>query len=499
MRPIHLAMIGLCCFQLFGCTTDNSVSGVSTTQILSILGSLRQITVTPANASFAALTNQQFQASGSFADGTTLDLTPYVTWSSSNQNVTTIGTTTGVATGVAPGSAVISASLANITGSATATVGNASVFGDYSLRGTGWVGAFSTLAVDANVTFDGNGRITAGQLRREFADPAFGGVGVKTNAVTAGNYTLGANRTIKANFVTDVGTFVLDGTASRDAGQFLSGSLHGAGVVALVNGAKKITGATNASANGTFEVHWAQSYSGDVSGNLTLDGAGGITSGTLVHRTFGTSTTGTVTAGNYTVAADGTIDLSVTTDVFVASSNPLPLQGNIGADGSIVFNSPSTATSFPSPVGGVMAKKAASAALSDFTAGSIGVSLIISEPFLSGFNPIEGGVVSGTAQWDTNGNVTGGSLTYRDPASLFAVPATVTGGGFTFNANGTASGTVTFTYTHPLLGAQTATITVSPGNPGVVHAAKNAGTNVFNIPQPSGGATDGIGLGVLIP
>src|SRR6266571_2931051 len=85
---------------------------------------LVSIAVTPANPSIAKGATKQFNATGTYSDGSTLDVTSSATWISSNTGVATI-TAGGLATGVAKGTSQISASSAGATGSTTLTVGAA--------------------------------------------------------------------------------------------------------------------------------------------------------------------------------------------------------------------------------------------------------------------------------------------------------------------------------------------------------------------------------------
>ena len=87
---------------------------------------LTSISVTPANPSIAVGTAQQFTATGTFSDGTTPNLTPFVTWSSSALGVATI-TAGGLAAGTTAGSSTISATISGISGSTTLTVNSATV------------------------------------------------------------------------------------------------------------------------------------------------------------------------------------------------------------------------------------------------------------------------------------------------------------------------------------------------------------------------------------
>ena len=95
-----------------------SLSGVNSTMVsLTIIPglALSSIAVTPASpVSLAAVTSQQFTATGMYADGTTADITSNATWMSSNVNVV-IFTDPGVLTVAGTGNATITASLAGVT------------------------------------------------------------------------------------------------------------------------------------------------------------------------------------------------------------------------------------------------------------------------------------------------------------------------------------------------------------------------------------------------
>lgn len=82
---------------------------------------LTSIAITPATASIAAGTTEQFTATGAYSDSTTQNLTNQVAWSSSNTGAATIGNA-GLAAGVATGSTTIGAALSGITASASLTI-----------------------------------------------------------------------------------------------------------------------------------------------------------------------------------------------------------------------------------------------------------------------------------------------------------------------------------------------------------------------------------------
>lgn len=101
----------------------NNLSGNATLAVTNT----QSLTVTPANASIASGTNQQFTATEIFTPGTVLDMTTLVFWSSSNPGVATISNasgTIGLANAVAAGTTSITATdlVTNITGSTTLTV-----------------------------------------------------------------------------------------------------------------------------------------------------------------------------------------------------------------------------------------------------------------------------------------------------------------------------------------------------------------------------------------
>ncbi len=85
----------------------------------------QSITVAPSNPTIAIGTQQQFAATGTYADQTTKDLTSYVVWSSSTSTVATISNRAGAngsANAVASGSTVITATLGNISDETTLIV-----------------------------------------------------------------------------------------------------------------------------------------------------------------------------------------------------------------------------------------------------------------------------------------------------------------------------------------------------------------------------------------
>lgn len=98
--------------------TLNSISATATGTVNAI--TLSSITVTPATASVAIGQTQAFAANGIFSDGSSVDMTDSVTWSSNSGNASV--NATGLATGLAAGSASIVATSGSVSGSASLTV-----------------------------------------------------------------------------------------------------------------------------------------------------------------------------------------------------------------------------------------------------------------------------------------------------------------------------------------------------------------------------------------
>jgi len=95
--------------------------GTSPAATFTISSSLVSIAVNPAHVSISRRTTQQFTAIGTFADGSTQDVTGSVDWSSSLPGVASISPG-GLATGVSAGNAGIIAASGAVSGSTSLTV-----------------------------------------------------------------------------------------------------------------------------------------------------------------------------------------------------------------------------------------------------------------------------------------------------------------------------------------------------------------------------------------
>ncbi len=106
-----------------GTSTIGATSGTVTanTTLTVIAASLSSITIAPANPSIYRGLTQQFTATGTYSDGTQLDLTSAVSWSSSATNAATISAV-GLATPNGNGTSTISATLGAVSANTSLTV-----------------------------------------------------------------------------------------------------------------------------------------------------------------------------------------------------------------------------------------------------------------------------------------------------------------------------------------------------------------------------------------
>jgi uncharacterized protein YjdB len=101
--------------------TSNSISASTTLTVSAPGPTLVSIAITPASASIALGTTQQFVATGTYSDGSTQNLTSSVTWISSATGVATISSV-GLATSIATGTSTITATSGAVSGTTTLTV-----------------------------------------------------------------------------------------------------------------------------------------------------------------------------------------------------------------------------------------------------------------------------------------------------------------------------------------------------------------------------------------
>ncbi|AUH71510.1 Ig-like domain-containing protein [Legionella sainthelensi] len=109
-------------------TIRADLSGIVGSTTLSVTpATLVSIGVAPANQQIANGTTQQYKATGVYSNGSELDLTSAVSWTSGNNAVASISSHGGLATAKSAGSTTITATLGTISGFTPLTVSNATL------------------------------------------------------------------------------------------------------------------------------------------------------------------------------------------------------------------------------------------------------------------------------------------------------------------------------------------------------------------------------------
>jgi hypothetical protein len=107
-------------------TITAQYSGVSGTVSLTVSGAaLKSLAITPANPTMMVGAILQLKATGTFDDGSSLDVTPFVTWTSTNTGAADVSNadgTRGQATAFGAGSTTIQAQRGAVTTTTTLTV-----------------------------------------------------------------------------------------------------------------------------------------------------------------------------------------------------------------------------------------------------------------------------------------------------------------------------------------------------------------------------------------
>jgi uncharacterized protein YjdB len=105
--------------------TNGMVKGSSTVTVTSI--SLQSLSVIPPNVTLTVGGTAALRALGTFSDGSTVDLTTSVVWSSSSQDVAFVDPSSGLVTALAPGSAAVTATFGTVSGAAKVLVSPATI------------------------------------------------------------------------------------------------------------------------------------------------------------------------------------------------------------------------------------------------------------------------------------------------------------------------------------------------------------------------------------
>jgi len=306
-----------------------SVSGSTTINVTP--AALVSLAVTPANASIALGTTQQFKATGTYTDGSTLDVTSAVSWSSNASNVATISSSAGsegLATSIGIGAATITATSGTISGGTTLSVTAA------ALTSIVVTPAIPSIPLGTSQQFTATGTFTdkTTQDLTSTAQWTSSQVAVATISNAGGSQGLAASTGTGTTTVTGtVGSVSGSTSLTVTAAALVSISVSPANVQIAMGNAQTFT-ATGSFTDGTTQVLTSSlTWTSSNSAVATIDNSGVATGGST-----GTTTI-SVTSGSIT----GTTTLTVTAAVLnaitvspTAASIPLGTTQQFTASGS---------------------------------------------------------------------------------------------------------------------------------------------------------------------
>lgn len=143
-----------------GSTSVTATSGsiIANVPLQVTAATLASIQVTPGNTLLAIGGAQALAATGVFSDGSRLDITSKVSWTSSNSAAVTLDTSSSHSVAVAAGSGVstMTATLGNISGTATVSVTSAALVSIQVVSSAASVPSGNTLSMSAVGTFSDN-------------------------------------------------------------------------------------------------------------------------------------------------------------------------------------------------------------------------------------------------------------------------------------------------------------------------------------------------------
>ena len=271
---------------------------------------LVSIAVSPGSPELAVGEPGQFTATGNFADGSTADITRFVTWASATPSVATISAT-GLAKAQAPGTSAITASLAGVTSPAdtltviafdTFVVSNTGDSGPGSLRQA--IEGANAQQGASDITFDPTAfatpqtiTLTSGQL--ELSETT----GTETITGPAAGVTVSGNNAsrvfqVDANVRASISGLTITGGQNNYGGGLLNN-----GTVALYN----CTITANSATGGPYANGGGLDNSGSMTatGCTITDNSGGNGGGAGLENYHGTATLINCTFSGNTASGDG--------------------------------------------------------------------------------------------------------------------------------------------------------------------------------------------------
>jgi len=472
-------------------TVTAAVGTVTGTAALTVTGkTVSSIAVTPATASVAAGSTEQFAATATYSDGSTGNVTSTATWTSSSSAVATVNAA-GLATGVAAGTATVTATLSGVSGTANltvtavaATLTSITVTPTTASIAAGAAQQFTATATYSNGT-TANVTSTATWTSSSTATATVSAGGLATG-VAAGSTTITAtvsgvsgtaSLTVAAKTVTKVA--VTPATASIAAGatqQFTATATYSDGSTATVTA----TATWSSSSAATATISAGGLATGVAAGSATITATAGGVSGTAsLTVSAKTVTKVAVTPATASITAGATEQFTATATYSDGST------GNVTA--AATWSSSSTATATISTAGVATGVAAGSTTITATVSGTSGTAaLTVTAKTVSSIavTPPTPSVATGSTQQftatatysdGTTANVTTTATWASSNTSIITVNASglataVASGSATITAsvsNGGSSGTISGSASVTVTVETPKSIAVTPASPSI--------------------------------
>ena len=311
--------------------TLNGIQGSTTVTVTA--ATLSSITITPPTASLAQGTSVQLNATGTFSDGTTQDLTQQANWTAANSAVAQVSdtqATAGLVTGLLQGSTTINASYGGVRGSASVTVTPATLSSITITPPTPSIANGTTVQLMATGTFsDGTTQDLTAQANWTSAT---GTIAQVSN--TPGSNGLVTGLSVGSTSITAAVSGVQGSTNLKVTAATLNSITVTPAAPSLADGAKVQLTATGSFSDGTNEnltryVSWTSADKSIAHVSNALKGAGlvtalgqgstaisaqlgGVKGSANVTVTAATLSSIAVTPANPSIAANSTVQLTAT-------------------------------------------------------------------------------------------------------------------------------------------------------------------------------------------
>jgi len=268
---------------------------------------LVSLAITPANASFALGTALPLKATGTYTDGSTLDVTSSVTWSTANSAIATVNSQ-GLATSAAVGSTSVNATLGSISGTTTLTVSPATLVSIAVTPAIPVIPLGTTKQFSATGTFtDGSTQDITGTVQWSSDNPA-----VATISNSNGSQGMAASvATGAANITATQSTIQGSTTLTVSAAALVSIAVTpGSATIAL--GTQQAFTATGSFTDGTTQdLTSTATWSSDTTSAATINSAGLASSVGLGTANITATLSGIRGSGQLTVTAAALVSIAI--------------------------------------------------------------------------------------------------------------------------------------------------------------------------------------------